>query len=53
MANLAWDLYNAAQPQEPNFRAELAALFWTTGDVPHANRIAFDGTRTYARHDRW
>ncbi|MGQ0569517.1 MAG: hypothetical protein ACT4P5_08320 [Armatimonadota bacterium] len=47
VANLAWDLYNAARQDEPNFRAELAALFWTAGDVPHANLIAFDGSPAY------
>jgi hypothetical protein len=40
VANLAWDLRAALDPGGPNVRAELAALLWTLGDVPHAERVA-------------
>jgi hypothetical protein len=39
VADLAWDLQVACVPEEPNFRAELAAMFWTLGDVPRAELL--------------
>lgn len=35
--DLAWDLRGACDPARPNFRAEIAALFWTLGRVPFAH----------------
>lgn len=37
---LAWDLRGACRWAAPNFRAEVAALFWTVGDVPRAYVVA-------------
>jgi len=37
--NLAWDLRESCQLEEPNFRPDVAALFWTLGDVPHAHLL--------------
>ena len=34
--NLAWDLRSSCRTEEPNFRPEVAAMFWSLGDVPHA-----------------
>jgi len=39
VADLAWDLQVACGPEIPNFRAELAAMFWTLGDVPRAELL--------------
>jgi hypothetical protein len=38
--DLAWDLKVACAPGEHTFRAEVAALFWTLGDVPCAELLA-------------
>ncbi|NUR26774.1 MAG: hypothetical protein HOV83_13185 [Catenulispora sp.] len=37
---LAWDLHAACRPAAPHMRAEVAALFWTIGDVPRAHLVA-------------
>jgi hypothetical protein len=37
--NLAWDLRNSCGAEEPNFRSEVAAMFWSLGDVPHAESL--------------
>jgi hypothetical protein len=39
IANLAWDLRESCRPEGPNFRPEVAAMFWTLGDVPHAHLL--------------
>ncbi|MEV5956186.1 hypothetical protein AB0M11_20845 [Streptomyces sp. NPDC051987] len=42
MADLAWDLRDACGRTEPHLRPELAALFWTVGDVLRAYLVARD-----------
>lgn len=37
--NLAWDLRESCRPEGPNFRPEVAAMFWTLGDVLHAHLL--------------
>ncbi|GLH98856.1 hypothetical protein [Phytohabitans aurantiacus] len=37
--NLAWELRESCRTEQPNFRPEVAALFWSLGDVPHANLL--------------
>ncbi|HKE52830.1 MAG TPA: hypothetical protein VKE25_15100, partial [Actinomycetes bacterium] len=46
VANLAWDLRASASGGGETFRAELAAMLWTLGDVPHAERVAGDPAYT-------
>jgi hypothetical protein len=46
-AELAWELRDACAPLEPNFRAEVAALLWTLGDVTHAQLIVGDDPSGY------
>jgi hypothetical protein len=46
--NLAWDLRQSCSAGQPNFRPEVAAMFWSLGDVPHAElmrRSAFVPSR--------
>jgi hypothetical protein len=42
VAGLAWNLRAACRPGAPNLRAQVAALFWTVGDVPRAYLLAHD-----------
>lgn len=44
---LAWALRTNAAAQRDTFRAELAALFWTSGDVLHAGLLRPDGPADY------
>ncbi|MDO8654153.1 MAG: hypothetical protein Q7R66_18430 [Undibacterium sp.] len=44
---LAWTLHANATAQETSFRAELAALFWTAGDVIHAELLSPRGPADY------
>jgi hypothetical protein len=44
---LAWALHTKATAQPKTFRAELAALFWTSGDVLHAELLRPDGPADY------
>ena len=44
--NLGWELRAAAGGEGETFRAELAAMLWTLGDVPHAERVAGDSAYT-------
>lgn len=44
---LAWALHSNAAAGEGSFRAELAALFWTAGDVLHADLLSADGPADY------
>jgi hypothetical protein len=44
---LAWELHANASARGENFRAELAALFWTSGDVLHAELLRPDGPPDY------
>lgn len=37
--DFAWDLRDSCSPHAPSFRAEVSALFWTLGDVPHAHML--------------
>jgi hypothetical protein len=37
--NLAWELRKSCRLEVPNFRLDVAALFWTLGDVPHAQLL--------------
>ena len=48
IAELAWALHGAAGPDAGSFRAELAAMFWTLGDVVHARLLSADGPGDYA-----
>lgn len=48
VAELAWGLHGAAEPVEGSFRAELAAMFWTLGDVIHARLLSAEGPSDYA-----
>lgn len=47
VAELAWALRANAGAERESFRAELAALFWTAGDVPHANLLGASGAGDY------
>jgi hypothetical protein len=44
---LAWALHTNAIGQGETFRAELAALFWTSGDVLHAELLRRNGPIDY------
>lgn len=44
---LAWALHTNATSQGETFRLELAALFWTDGDVPHGEMLRPDGPADY------
>ena len=44
---LAWALHTSATGQGETFRAELAALFWTSGDVLHAELLRPNGPVDY------
>ena len=44
---LAWALHTNATAQAKPFRAELAALFWASGDVLHAQLLRPDGPDDY------
>jgi len=44
---LAWALHTNATGQGETFRAELAALFWTSGNVLHAELLRRDGPIDY------
>jgi len=47
IAELAWALHAGAANRDGGFRAELAALFWTAGDVVHADLLTPVGTAHY------
>jgi hypothetical protein len=48
VSELAWELHKEGCRQDhPNFRAELAALLWTLGDVPHATLMGPGGPSGY------
>ncbi|MEP7299998.1 MAG: hypothetical protein ABI699_00595 [Caldimonas sp.] len=48
IAELAWALHGAAGPGSGSFRHELAAMFWTLGDVDHARLLSAAGRADYA-----
>lgn len=47
VAELAWKLRSACGSEEPNFRAEVAALFWANGDVIHAELLSGQADAKY------
>ena len=43
VTDLAWELREGCRTGQPNFRAEVGALFWSLGDVPHAQLLKDTG----------
>lgn len=48
IAELAWALHGAGGPAAGSFRHELAAMFWTLGDLVHARLLSAAGPSDYA-----
>jgi hypothetical protein len=47
VAELAWELHAHCASTSDGFRAELAAMFWIVGDVPHAELLGPRGQLGY------